>query len=324
MQKRDNTDLPLATKATMLIEKYGTTALSSVIKKDKETSAVYSLYNIPYTAHKTAPLRQFDWHCPHFAVASPQKSALPTLFYMHGGSWSAADKSIFSIVAKEFAEQGLIVINLNYRLMPQATLSEIFGDTMDCLHFCIENAEMFGIDKNQIFLGGDSAGAHLSSLMASRISTQTKPLDYRILGCILFYGVYDISHLHRLNFRTCRAIGRFWEESRATDSADLEKFYHDYSPIRLVTPEFPATFITAGEVDSLTKTETIPFVHKLNSLNIDCDALVFPKNRRDARHAFINLNNRARREALIRAFDFVRRKISTPLRKATAKTPATR
>lgn len=321
MQKRNNSDLPLATKATMLLEKYGTTAIASVIKKDKHTDAVYSLYNIPYTEDKTNKLRQFDWHCPRFVAESSQKNSLPALFYMHGGSWSAADKSIFSIIAKEFAEQGLIVINLNYRLMPEATLPQIYGDILDCLRFCIQNAEMFGIDKNQIFLGGDSAGAHLASLLASNVVAQNPPLDCKISGCILFYGVYDISHLRHLNFRTCRAIGKYWEEKYSTAPATLAQFYHDYSPIQLIDANFPPTFISAGKIDSLTHTESIPFAQKLTSLNVDCDALIFPKTRRDARHAFINLNNSAKKQTLTRAFDFIHRHVTTPLHHATSKLP---
>ncbi len=318
MQKQNNDEMALSARITLALEKYGTTAISTILKKDKETSAVYSLYNIPYSKDKTDPLRQFDWHCPRFVAGSVRPTPTPTLFYIHGGSWTAADKSIFTLVAKDFAEQGLIVININYRLLPEVEFEDVYHDVAECISYCIENAEMFGIDKSQIFVGGDSAGGHLSSLIAANKQLGKLKVDCTIKGCILFYGVFDISHLHKLSFRACRSIGKHFEEVYREKPQELAQFYHDYSPMQLVTKDFPPAFVAAGEVDSLTATESKPFIQKLTDLGVECDTIIFPKIRRDARHAFINLHTKARSQTMDRAYAFLRRHITTPLEKAIA------
>jgi len=319
MQKQIKDEMTLPARISLAVERYGTNAISTIIKKDKDSNFVYTLHDIPYTEDKTDIFRQFDWHCPHFVAGSKSPTPSPTLFYIHGGSWTAADKSIFSIVAKDFAEQGLIVINVNYRLMPDVEFETVYSDVASCVNYCIDNAEMLGIDRQQIFVGGDSAGAHLASLIAINQQISKLSVNCIIKGCLLFYGVYDISHLHELSFRACRSIGKYFEEKYKDTPQKKSEFYHDYSPLQLITDKFPPTFITAGEIDSLTRTETLPFIQKLKELNIECDELIFPKYRRDARHAFINLRTRARNEAMHRAYAFLHRHISTRLDNAVGK-----
>ncbi len=320
MQKQTKDEMTLYAKASLMLEKYGTNAISTILKKDKDTSAIYSLLNIPYSQDKSDAQRQFDWHCPRNIAGSSCPTPTPTLFYIHGGSWTAADKSIFTLVAKDFAEQGLIVVNINYRLLPDVEFADVYHDVEECITYCIQNAEMFGIDKRQIFVGGDSAGGHLSSLVASNWHLGKTNLDCTIKGCLLFYGVFDISHLHKLSFRACRSIGKYFEEKYRNEPETLKKFYHDYSPLQLVTPTFPPCFVTAGEVDSLTQTESKPFIQKLNELGVECESLIFPKFRRDARHAFINLRTKARSEAMEQAYKFLHKHITTPLEKLTTNT----
>ncbi len=318
MQKQSKDDMTLLARASLALEKYGTTAISTIIKKDKDTSAIYSLYNIPYSQDKTDTKRQFDWHCPRNIAGTSHPTPTPTLFYIHGGSWTAADKSIFTLVAKDFAEQGLIVININYRLLPDVEFADVYNDVAECITYCVQNAEMFGIDKQQIFVGGDSAGGHLSSLVASNWHLGNLKLDCTIKGCLLFYGVFDISHLHKLSFRACRSIGKYFEEKYRNEPEILEKFYHDYSPLQLATQNFPPCFVTAGEIDSLTKTESLPFIQRLKELGVECETLIFPRYRRDARHAFINLRTKARSEAMNEAYKFLHSHITTPLDKLTS------
>lgn len=311
MQQKD--EMSLSARINLALEKYGTTAISTILKKDRDTDTIYSLYNIPYSRDKTDPLRQFDWHCPRFVAGSVNPTPTPTLFYIHGGSWTAADKSIFTLVAKDFAEQGLIVVNINYRLLPEVEFTDVYNDVAECIEFCIKNAEMFGIDRHQIFVGGDSAGGHLSSLVAVNKQLGKLTLDCTIVGCLLFYGVFDISHLPHLSFRACRSIGKYFETKYHSQPEKLAQFYHDYSPMQLAEADFPPTFFTAGEIDSLTQTETIPFLQKLSDLGVECQSMIFPKNRRDARHAFINLRTKARAQAMEQAFSFIRKHITTPL-----------
>ena len=308
MKKTSKNNVPLSTKITLHLERHGTNAIGTIIKKDKDTRHIHSVFDIPYSSDKTDKSRFFDWHCPHYIADSLFYSPTPVLFYIHGGSWSTADKSFFSALCKDFAEQGIIVININYRLMPENKFEDAYHDCVDAIKFCLKNSEMFGIDNSQVFIGGDSAGAHLSSLIAAKATSGHLALDCKIAGLFLFYGVYDLNNLGKVNFRTCRALHNHFKKLY-TDPADLQKFYRLYSPINFLTDKFPPCFVTAGKIDHLTKSETLVFLDKLTQLNVEHSALIFPKYRLDARHAFINLTLQSRKQALMRAFKFLHSKI---------------
>lgn len=313
MTKKQTNELPLYTKIELFLEKKGTDAIATIVKKDKQTDLIHSVYDIPYSQDKTNKNRQFDWHCPRIIADSKNYAPTPVLFYAHGGSWSAADKSIFTVLAKDFAEQGIIVVNMNYRLMPEDRFEDSYADVVECVQFCLSHADMLGIDPNFVFFGGDSAGAHLASLVCAKATSGHLKLNCTIRGTFLFYGVYDLKNLSTVNFRTCRILGKGFTKMYEGREEELLAFYNEYSPIEFVTKDFPASFLTAGKIDHLTKSETETFVAKLKELGVECHAKIFPKNRLDARHAFVNIMLKARKEALDIAFKFLHSKIDNRL-----------
>ena len=46
-------------------------------------------------------------------------SKLPVIFWMHGGGFIAGDKQYKNPLLSKIAEQGYIVVNVNYALAPQ-------------------------------------------------------------------------------------------------------------------------------------------------------------------------------------------------------------
>ncbi len=313
--------MPLKSKIALAFEKHGTHLISKVLVKDKYAETVSSFYDIPYSSDKNDTSRMFDWHCPRIIADCIGGAPTPVLFYIHGGSWTAADKSIFTILAKDFAERGIIVINVNYRLMPENSFTDTYADAVNCVKFCLKNADMLGIDKNCVFFGGDSAGAHLSSLICAKQTTGHLKLDCKIRGTFLFYGVYDLKHLGAVNFNSCNALHNYFTKLYENRPDELLKFYNEYSPIEFITPAFPPSFITAGKIDHLTNTETETLVSLLNDLGVENTSLIFPKHRWDARHAFINLMFRARKQALAAAFTFLQTQISKYKSITTTPTP---
>ncbi len=304
--KEDNLKniIPIKQRIRLFLERFNTNLASKFIKTNKKTDKVYTVSNIPYTKDKQNPLLQFDWHCPLNLACNRFYTKCPTLFYIHGGAWSAGDKSIFSILAKDFAENGLIVININYSLMPEKDFSATFNDVYNCIKFCLDNQNYLGIDNQKIFLGGDSAGAHLASLFCAKQTSKQLSLDCNILGAILFYGVYNLNNLENLKLNICKTLHTTFK----TTKQDLQKFYTDFSTTTYLTPNFPPTFITAGKVDNLCQ-ESEDLIQKLNSLNVPVTSLIFPKNRLDARHAFVNLHLKARQEALSFANTFIKEQL---------------
>jgi acetyl esterase/lipase len=112
---------------------------------------------------------------------------------------------------------GAIFISIEYRLSPEYPHPTPVNDCIDSTLYIINHAEEFGIDKNQVFLSGFSAGGSLAVTTALALSPSS-PLDSshislpdsnttttikkknQIAGVIAFYPVLD--------FNTPRSIKR--------------------------------------------------------------------------------------------------------------------
>lgn len=301
MSKDKKQNLPLDVLAELMLNRGGTKAVAPLIKTDKRTPSVRSIYNIPYTLDTKNRFLQFDWHCPARVAEKIQNATAPTVFYIHGGAWSSGDKKLYSRLSKDIAEQGYTVINLNFRYLPEHNLATHYHDCVKCINYCLSKAELFGIDRNHLFIAGDSSGANMAALIGGRINANRFKIKGKLAGLLLFYGIYDLNNLSTVDFHICNALHKGFEKIKG---AGLKEFYRVYSPVTYISKNYPPCFITAGKVDGL-HTESTMFVEKLKNAGVKTCSLIFPENRKDARHAFVNLNGKARTEALETMFEFM-------------------
>ena len=92
---------------------------------------------------------------------------LPTIIDVHGGGWYYGDKELNKIYCLNLVERGFKVVNISYRLTPKASLKDQVIDVATAINYIYDNASELGIDLNNLFLTGDSAGGHLASLMVN-------------------------------------------------------------------------------------------------------------------------------------------------------------
>src|SRR5437763_587132 len=70
--------------------------------------------DIPYVEGKDADERQkLDLYVP-----KGQKD-YPTLFFIHGGGWTAGSRSGFERIGRTFAQNGVAFVSVGYRLSPK-------------------------------------------------------------------------------------------------------------------------------------------------------------------------------------------------------------
>lgn len=307
MPKDKKHSLPLDVLLELMLNREGTKAVTPLIKTDKRTPSVRSIYNIPYTFDTKNRFLQFDWHCPAHVAEKILDATAPTVFYIHGGAWSSGDKKLYSRLSKDIAEQGYIVVNLNFRYLPEHNLATHYHDCAKCIGYCLNKAELFGIDRNRLFIAGDSSGANMAALIGGRINANKFKISGKLAGLLLFYGIYDLNNLSTVDFHICNTLHKGFEKIKG---AKLSEFYRIYSPVTYISKDYPPCFITAGKVDGL-HTESIMFAEKLKNIGVQTSTLIFPENRKDARHAFINLNGKARAEALETMFEFMEKVLKT-------------
>ena len=98
-------------------------------------------------------------------------TARPAIVWVHGGSFTAGDKTSPELVdeANTFASKGYFNVSINYRLEPggctpgstlcMTAVLEALADAQTAVRFLRTNAATYGIDPSRIAIGGSSAGA---------------------------------------------------------------------------------------------------------------------------------------------------------------------
>jgi len=93
---------------------------------------------------------------------------LPALVYAHGGGFVLGDLDGHDAVCRQLTvDVGCCVISLDYRLAPEAKFPAAPEDCYAATCFVHSHAAELGIDPVRIAVGGDSAGANLSTVVAT-------------------------------------------------------------------------------------------------------------------------------------------------------------
>ena len=112
--------------------------------------------DIPYGSR---PRARFDYF--------PSAAARAPLFvFIHGGYWQRNDKDMFAFLADGPRAHGIDVAVVGYTLAPEARLTDIVGEIRQALSVLRDRAREFGFDRDRLFVGGWSAGGHLTAIVS--------------------------------------------------------------------------------------------------------------------------------------------------------------
>jgi len=88
----------------------------------------------------------------------------PALFYVHGGGWVLGDLESHDKVCRAIAAQTpCCVVAVDYRLAPEHPFPAGLNDVLTALAWIAENAPSFGVAKDRLAIGGDSAGGSMAA-----------------------------------------------------------------------------------------------------------------------------------------------------------------
>ena len=103
--------------------------------------------------------------------------------FIHGGYWQRNDKELFAFVADGPRPHGFDVAVVGYTLAPDVRLTDIVAEMHQALTFLAEHADEFGFDRERLFVGGWSAGGHLTAMAAQHPAFR---------GGLPISGIYDL------------------------------------------------------------------------------------------------------------------------------------
>lgn len=201
----------------------------------------------------------------YYADEAIRKNAV--LIDIHGGFYVAGKRENNRSFASCFLKEGYDVVLLEYRLNDgKRDVSDELADCAAGLDYLSSHAEELRLNKNRMFLTGDSAGGHLALYMAEGAEDASLPIRPRTFvprGVLINCPAYDFA--------------TFGNASSFTKSA-LEWFvgprYQDGKWLESVSPR---TFIGSYHGPLFVSTCTHDFIRGQSLLiKADCDSLSRP------------------------------------------------
>lgn len=127
----------------------------------------------------------FDFYSPKLDTTQKR----PLIIYIHGGGFTSGSRTYPSVklLCRKMAMKGYTVANIDYRLDPEFNLydsdedrramTDAMHDAKQAIRYFKANAALYKIDTNNIFIGGESAGA-ITSMMAAYVDKQSEMAFY--------------------------------------------------------------------------------------------------------------------------------------------------
>ncbi|WP_258070900.1 alpha/beta hydrolase [Pseudoclavibacter sp. AY1F1] len=247
---------------------------------------------------------------------------LPTVVWIHGGAWISGGKQNVDPYVQILAAEGFTTVAVNYTVAPEATYPTALTQLNDALTHLTANAAEYNIDPNQIILAGDSAGAQLASQLAALATnpeyakliglTPALAAD-QLAGMVLNCGIYDVSGIPNApglggyGFRVA-----LWAYQGDKDWADTPAG-QEMSTLDSVTADFPQTWISGGNADPLTASQSQPFATKLQGLGVPVTTVFYPEDHQpELQHEYqFKLEGADAQNALASTIDFLK-SVTTP------------
>lgn len=226
-----------------------------------------------------------------FLPDDPSRRPLPVVMWIHGGAWISGSKEDVAPYLKVLAGYGYAVIGVGYSVSPKAVYPAAVKELNSALGFIRDHADRYGLDPNRVVLAGDSAGAQLAAQLALLITqpeyareTGVKPAAApgQLCGIILNCGVFDLDSVARLRGPIGWGLRKaLWSYTGSKDWAATAAAAH-MSILDHVDRRFPPTYISSGNGDDLTLTQSVPLADRLSELGVPLVSRFWPKDYKPA------------------------------------------
>ena len=173
---------------------------------------------------------------------------IPTIINIHGGGWCYGTKETYQFFGLNWAKRGFAFVNANYRLAPDVAFPKELDDVNQYVHFVAQHADEYNLDKNNVFLMGDSAGGQMAE---QYVTILTNP-KYRQL---FDYEMTD------LNFKAVvlNSAANFMAEPNAINGAvagyftpeSVQKYSEQLNVEKYITKDFLPAYISTANQDFL-------------------------------------------------------------------------
>jgi len=211
---------------------------------------------------------------------SPGEKSRPLFLHTHGGGYITPNPAMGPFLQRIAMDCHCVVVSVDYRLAPETKFPGSLEDNYAALRWAHSNAEMLGIDRKRIAVGGESAGGgHAAALAIHARDRGEIPIAFQML-------IYPMLDDRTGSTRPAPlAVGKFvWiaESNRfgwtallgvPAGSADVPK---GSVPARVHSVAgLPPAYIGVGSID-LFVNEDIEYARRLIDAGIPTELVIVP------------------------------------------------
>ena len=183
----------------------------------------------------------------------------PAVLLIHGGGWSGGDRTQLKGHGILLGRAGYVCVATEYRLSGEAQWPAPLHDVKAALRWMRANASRLGMDPARIAVSGNSAGGHLSLMVAGTPNVAefegdggNPGVDTSVVACISIYPPVELQPGSPLDGAVGMLMGK-----GASDAA-----YAGASPMSHVKPGFPPTLLIHGNKDELVPEEASHSIYR--------------------------------------------------------------
>ncbi|WPH00347.1 Hypothetical protein R9X50_00317300 [Acrodontium crateriforme] len=188
---------------------------------------------------------------------------LPTAIWTHGGGWMTGDLNADELLCQIVSEHTQsAVVNIDYRLTPDAVWPAQLDDCMKLYRWAFKNADSIGADPKKFYTIGGSAGGGLALAIANQVVNDPVLKD-TLKGIVAM--VPCTTHFDNVPAKYQSMYKSYTENAKDVpiiDKGSMETFYKyaeakpdDASCFTILATDnhkkFPPTYFTSCEFDPL-------------------------------------------------------------------------
>ena len=154
---------------------------------------------------------------------------LPVVVWFHSGGLTSGNKEI----PAQLKNSKIIVVGVNYRLLPKAELPEVIDDAAAAVAWTFKNIAQYGGDVNKIYVSGHSAGGYLTNMIGLDKKWLAKyDIDADKIAALVPFSGQVITH---------------FAYRQAKGMKNTQPLIDEFAPLYWIRPDAPKIVIISGD-----------------------------------------------------------------------------
>ncbi|RIA64104.1 acetyl esterase/lipase [Anaeroplasma bactoclasticum] len=199
-----------------------------------------------------------DIHQLDIYIPKNYSGKIPVFLSVHGGGWVYGDRSVSHPYCQYVCEKGFAVINFNYHLAPKYHFPKPIEDLNYVVDYVLKHKEEYNFDIDNIFLVGESAGAHIAMIYTNICTNEdyAKEFDFKVpegfspralvMNCGMVNAKLAFCNHDLISWFTRHLLCDFYGKKMLE-----EKEIKRIDPMDNISKNFPHAVFTTGKGDIL-------------------------------------------------------------------------